>query len=77
MIDSLEIIASCDLEFGLFSKLNDYMKLVSAFVFATYKVLSLYFQNPKFQASNQLLWLYRPVCAGLGRKPRRFSRVED
>ena len=26
MMDSLEIIASCDLEFGLYSKLNEYMK---------------------------------------------------
>ena len=27
--------------------------------------------NPKFQASSHLLWLYRPVCVGPGRKPRR------
>ena len=26
MMDSLEIIASCDLEFGLYSNLNDKMK---------------------------------------------------
>ena len=26
MIDSLEIFASCDLEFGLYGKLNDSMK---------------------------------------------------
>ena len=26
MMDSLEIIASCDLEFGLFNKQNDYTK---------------------------------------------------
>ena len=26
MMDSLEIIASCDSEFGLYSKINDYMK---------------------------------------------------
>ena len=25
----------------------------------------------KFQASSHLLWLYRPVCIGPGRKPRR------
>ena len=32
--------------------------------------------NPKFQASSHLLWLYRPVCVGPGRKPRRpvFSK---
>ena len=42
-------------------------------------VQSLYFLNPKFQASSHLLWLYSPVCVGPGRKPRRpvliyFSR---
>ena len=26
MMDSLEIIASCDSELGLYSKINDYMK---------------------------------------------------
>ena len=52
-------------------------KLISAFVFATPIVQSLYFLNPKFQASSRLLWLFRPVCVGPGRKPRRpvFSRV--
>ena len=39
--------------------------------FATRIVESLYFLNPKFQASSHLLWLYRPVCVGLGRNPRR------
>ena len=29
------------------------------------------FLNPKFQASSHLLWLYRAVCVGPGRKPRR------
>ena len=46
-------------------------KLISAFVFATYIVQSLYFLNPKFQASSYLLWLYSPVCVRPGRKPRR------
>ena len=46
-------------------------KLISAFVFATRIVKSLYFLNPKFQASSHLLWLYSPVCVGPGRKPRR------
>ena len=46
-------------------------KLISAFVFATRKVKSLYLLNPKFQASNHLLWLYSPVCVGPGRQPRR------
>ena len=51
-------------------------KLISAFVFATQIVQSLYYLNPKFQASSHLLWLYRPVCVGPGRKPRRpvFSK---
>ena len=46
-------------------------KLISAFVFATQIVQSLYFLNPKFQASSRLLWLHSPVCVGPGRKPRR------
>ena len=46
-------------------------KLISFFVFATRIVQSLYFLNPKFQASSHLVWLYRPVCVGPGRKPRR------
>ena len=52
-------------------------KLISAFVFATQIVQSLYFINPKFQASSHLLYLYSPVCVGPGRKPRRpvFSQL--
>ena len=46
-------------------------KLISAFVFAFRIVKSLYYLNPKFQASIYLLWLYSPVCVGPGRKPRR------
>ena len=46
-------------------------QLISAFVFATRIVQSLYFLNPNFQASSYLLWLHSPVCVGLGRKPRR------
>ena len=46
-------------------------KLISAFVFATRIVQSLYYLNPKFQASINFLWLYSPVCVGPGRKPRR------
>ena len=51
-------------------------KLISAFVFATWIVQSLYSLNPKFQASSHLLWLCSPVCVGPGRKPCRqiFSR---
>ena len=44
-------------------------KLISAFVFATQIVQSLYFLNPKFQASSHLLRLYSLVCVGPGRKP--------
>ena len=45
-------------------------KLISAFVFATRIVQSLYFLNPKLQASSHLLWLYSPVCVGPYQKPR-------
>ena len=46
-------------------------KLISALVFATRIVQSIYLLNPKFQCSSHLLWLYSPVCVGPGRKPRR------
>ena len=46
-------------------------KLISAFVFATRIVQSLYFLNMKFQVSSHLVWLYSLVCVGPGRKPRR------
>ena len=46
-------------------------KLISAFVFTTRIVQSLYFLNPNFQASGHLLWMFSPVCNGPGRKPRR------
>ena len=51
-------------------------KLISAFVFATQIVQSLYFLNTKFQASIHLMRLYSPVSVGPGRKPRGpvFSR---
>ena len=32
---------------------------------------SLYFLNPKFQASSHLLWPYSPVCGRTGQKPQR------
>ena len=48
--------------------------MISAFVFATHRVQSLSFLNPKFQASSHLLWLYSPVCVRPGRKFKdRFS----
>ena len=52
------------------------MKVISAFVFATRIVQFLFYLNPKFQDSSNLLSLHSPVCVGPGRKPRRpvFSR---
>ena len=46
-------------------------QLISAFVFANRIVQSLYYLNPKFQASSHLLWLNSMVCVGSGRKLRR------
>ena len=46
-------------------------QLISAFVFAIWIVQSLYYLNPKFQASCHLLWLYSPVFVGPSWKPRR------
>ena len=40
-------------------------------LFAKKIVQSLFFLNPKFQASSYLLWLYGPVCVGPGRKPQK------
>ena len=34
-------------------------------------VQSLFYINPKFQASSHLLWSYSPVCVKPGRKSRR------
>ena len=52
-------------------------KLISAFVFATRIVQSLYFLNPKFQASSHLLWLNSPVLSNLVGNPEdRFSHNE-
>ena len=45
--------------------------LIIAFVFAIRIVQSLFYLNPKFQASIHPLWLYSPVCVGPGQKPRR------
>ena len=45
--------------------------------FSTLIVQSLYYLNPKFQASCYLLWLYSLVCVGSGRNPEdRFSHNE-
>ena len=46
-------------------------KLINVFVFATPIVQFLFFSNRKFQASNHLLWLPRPLYVRPGRKSRR------
>ena len=46
-------------------------KLISAFVFAKWIVQYLFYLNPKFQVSRDLLWLHSPVCFRPSRKPRR------
>ena len=46
-------------------------KLISAFVFASQIVQSLYFLNTKFQASSHLVRSCSLVCVGPGRKTRR------
>ena len=46
-------------------------KLIRAFVFATRIVQSLYFLNPKFQASIYLLWLHSSIYVGPGQNPRK------
>ena len=49
-------------------------QLISAFVFPIWIVQFLFFLNPKFQASSDLLSLHSPVCVGTGRNPEdRFS----
>ena len=45
------------------------LKPISAFVFTTWIVQFLYFLNPKFLASYNLLRLNSPVCVGPGRIP--------
>ena len=51
-------------------------KLISAVVFATRIVQSLFFLNPKFPASSHILCLYRSVCVGPGRKPHCWFSQE-
>ena len=45
-------------------------QLISVFVFATQIVQLLLVLYQKFQASNLLLLLYRPVCVVPGQKPK-------
>ena len=48
--------------------------LISAFVFATKIVQSLFFFNPKLQVASQVLCLYNSICVGPGWKHQcRFS----
>ena len=46
-------------------------RVISAFVYATRIVQSLFFLNPKFQGPSHLLWVYSPASVGPGRKSRR------
>ena len=63
--------------FFIFENKDADQKLISAFVFAIRIVQSLYFLNPKFQASSHLVWLYSPLCVGPGKNPEnRFSHKE-
>ena len=48
-----------------------YAQLISTFVLAIRIEQSLYYFNPKFQASSYLLRLHSLVCVRPGRKPRR------
>ena len=47
-------------------------RLCFRFVFAASIVQSLYFLNPKFQASSHVQWLHSPVCVGPGQKPQSW-----
>ena len=51
-------------------------KLINAFDFATRKVHFLFFFNPKFQASSQLLYLCNSVCVEPVGKPHRLFSHE-
>ena len=46
-------------------------KLISAFIFATRVVRSLYYLNSKFQASSHLQWLRSLDCVGPGQTTQR------
>ena len=67
--------AFCICEYKDADQLRGY--LISFFVFATWIVQSLFYLNPKLQASRHVMWLYSPVCVGPGRKPKDlFSHDE-
>ena len=46
-------------------------QLISTFVFATRIVQLLHYLFPNFQDSSFLLWVYKPICVGPGRKSRK------
>ena len=48
-------------------------ELISAFVFATQIVQSLFFLNLKFQASSLLLWQHSMICVRPNQKPKLFD----
>ena len=50
----------------------DQLRGNSAFVFAIRREQSLYFLNLKFIVSNNLLWLYSPVCVRRDENPGRL-----
>ena len=52
-----------------YAKTKATVKLISAFVFATWIVQFLYFLNPKLPASSHLLCLCSSVCVVPVRKP--------
>ena len=52
-------------------QLQGTVQLINAFVFGTQRVQSLYFLNPKFQASSHLQWLDSQVCVEPGWKTKR------
>ena len=54
----------------VYAKTKTQISFAVTFVFATRIVQSLYFLNPKFQVSNNLLRVYSPVCVRPGQKPQ-------
>ena len=52
-------------------QLRDNREADQRFVFAIRIVQSLFYLNPKFQASCHLVWLYSLVCVRPGQKPRK------
>ena len=55
----------------IYELLHDKTLILLAAKFTTLIEQSVYFLNPKFQASFHLLWLYSLVCVGPAWKPKR------